>query len=487
MGLPAAEHDSAQFGRYRLRERIGAGGMAIVYRAEYTAPDGATRDAVIKRVLPELSRDRGFSSMLIAEARISARLSHPNIVQLYELGRVGEEYYLAMELVDGVDLVRLFNASVQARRPLPIALACHIVVELAHALAYAHDLCDNEKRPLSIVHRDVTPSNVMVTRRGAVKLLDFGVAKAAEHVRDERTRTGTLKGKVNYLSPESAEGLAIDRRTDIFALGIVFHECLTLKRLFKGEGDLQTLRLIREAKVAPPSALRPDVHAELDRVVLKMLARDPAERYADCHQLLAELEPIARELGGSAGELAQCVAETSAKSAAPPADEDMDAGPTPAIEIQNLLVAPPATPRRRWLWPALVALVALPALGIALVVGHHHAAAVVLPVAAAPVAPVRTAAPASAVAAPGLLVVETDVASARIAVDGRVVADRAPGARVPLAAGDHELTITASRRRPFARTLSIVAGGTVELDVKLERRRSKPDRGENYLVDPFHR
>src|SRR4051794_12362782 len=281
--------ESTVFGRYQLLERIGAGGMAIVYRALSQAADGGSRELVIKRVLPELSRDRSFSAMLVAEARISSRLSHPNIVQLYELGRVGDEYYLAMELVDGVDLVRLLNACLQAQRPLPLPLACHVIVEVTRALTYAHDLRDNEGRPLSIVHRDVTPSNVMVTRQGGVKLLDFGVAKAAEHVRDDRTRTGTLKGKVNYLSPENAEGLPVDRRADVFALGIVFHECLTLKRLFKGEGDLQTLRLIREAKVARPSSQRPDVPPELDRVVLKMLARDPAERYQDCQQLLADL------------------------------------------------------------------------------------------------------------------------------------------------------------------------------------------------------
>src|SRR4051794_29580391 len=149
MSLPAAVESGAIFGRYKLLERIGAGGMAIVYRALQERPDGPPRELVIKRVLPELSRDRDFSSMLVAEARLSVRLSHPNIVQIYELGRVDDEYYIAMELVDGVELVRLLNGCVQAKRPLPVALACHIAVELARALAYAHDLRDGEGRPLA--------------------------------------------------------------------------------------------------------------------------------------------------------------------------------------------------------------------------------------------------------------------------------------------------------------------------------------------------
>jgi serine/threonine-protein kinase len=220
MVLPAADDSGAVLGRYKLLERLGAGGMAIVYRALAQSPDGSNREVVIKRVLPELSRDKEFSSMLVAEARLSSRLHHPNIVEVYELGKVGDEFYLSMELVDGFDLVRLLNTCLKAKKPLPVELSCHIAVKMAEALAYAHDLKDIENKPLAIVHRDVTPSNVMVNKKGEVKLLDFGVAKAADRVQNERTRTGTLKGKVNYLSPESAEGLPVDRRTDIFSLGI---------------------------------------------------------------------------------------------------------------------------------------------------------------------------------------------------------------------------------------------------------------------------
>ena len=550
MGLPAADDRVAVFGRYKLLERLGAGGMAIVYRALAVDGDGKSRELVIKRVLPELCRDRQFSSMLVAEARLSARLNHPNIVQIYELGRVDEEFYLAMELVDGIDLVRLLNRIVRGRRTLPIALGCYIVCELASALAYAHDLRDNEGRPLAIVHRDVTPSNVMVTRAGGIKLLDFGVAKAAEHVRDERTRTGTLKGKVNYLSPESADGLPVDRRADVFALGIVLHECLTLRRLFKAEGDLQTLRLIREAKVAPPSTLRSEVSPELDRVVLKMLARNPDERYGDCQQLLADLLPIARALGGDTAALARYVAELppeepAAAAATALVDEaDMDGGPTPAIVIDNLLAsgaqfatptasAAAATPaaaaasgavasepaaaspspsspaqpmlpsvivgsqRPRWLLPAIGAATAALLLVLALVVGHHRPSAPptttsstapgMASVAASPVTAAAKSAPA---AAPGVILVDTDVATARFLVDGQVVADRVSHARIVVPrAGNHELAISAARRKPYARTVTVAAGASVQLHVKLERAHGKtatrPSRGENYLVDPF--
>jgi serine/threonine protein kinase len=277
------------FGRYRLRERLGVGGMAVVYRASIEGPEGFSRFVVVKRMLPTLSRDPNFARMMVSEARLSALLHHPAIVQVQDFGEVSGEYFIAMELVDGYDLLTVLNHCARKNQFLPIGVAVHVCHEIASALAYAHALTDDAGKPLQIVHRDVSPSNIMVAKLGQVKLLDFGIAKAASSVRDEQTRTGTLKGKISYMSPEQAEGDNVDHRADLFALGIVLWESLTRQRLFRGEDDLRTLRLVREAKIDPPSSLRPEVDAELDAVVLKMLARRFEDRFASADEVAAAL------------------------------------------------------------------------------------------------------------------------------------------------------------------------------------------------------
>ncbi len=256
--------------------------MALVYRATVDGPRGFARELCIKRIRPELADEARFMNLLVCEGRLSALLRHPVIVQVHELGEVEGEYYLAMELVEGADLVSVLNTCEQRGRPLPIGLACYVVQQLADALAYAHALTDEEGRALDIVHRDISPSNIMITPHGDVKLLDFGIAKAAEHFRDERTTTGVLVGKFGYFSPEQADGIKLDRRSDIFALGIVLWELLTHERLFRGESDLETLRNVRQANVPPPPTRVADVEPELDALVLHMLERDPARRCASC-------------------------------------------------------------------------------------------------------------------------------------------------------------------------------------------------------------
>jgi serine/threonine-protein kinase len=298
MALPRTQIGAVSFGRYRLGERLGAGGMAVVYHATVDGPAGFQRSLVIKRMHPEFARDPAFLKMLIAEARLSALLHHPNIVQVHELGEVDGEHFLAMEYVDGWDLSTVLKHATRTGQPIPPALACHIVCEVAGALAYAHGLADEQGQPLEIVHRDISPSNVMLTRQGRCKLLDFGIAKAASCVRDEQTRTGTLKGKLSYMSPEQADGRPIDKRTDVFALGIVFHELLVGRRLFRGSDDLHTLRLVREAEVTPPSVLRDGLTPDIDRVVLRMLARDLESRFASCEEVVAALSPLVHRLHG---------------------------------------------------------------------------------------------------------------------------------------------------------------------------------------------
>ncbi|HZS36618.1 MAG TPA: serine/threonine-protein kinase [Polyangia bacterium] len=329
-GEPSRSGRGSQFGRYRLIEPLGSGGMAIVYRAIVDGPEGFSRSVVIKRVLPEHARDQEFVRMLIAEARLSARLSHPGIVQVHELGAVENEYYLAMEYVDGCSLRDLVKRCEEIDRQMPIALVCYLVAEVAAALAYAHELTDEAGAPLQIIHRDVSPSNIMITASGNVKLLDFGIAKAADHIRDERTRAGIVKGKVGYLSPEQADGEAVDRRSDLFALGVVMYECLSNRRLFQGS-DLSTLKAIRAAAVRPIKELRA-VDDDVNAVVKKLLARAPGERFQTGDDVVAELGPIVHRLLGDAGGFARFVREVMpARSAA--------AGTSTAIRLEDEDVA----------------------------------------------------------------------------------------------------------------------------------------------------
>ncbi|MSP59251.1 MAG: serine/threonine protein kinase [Myxococcales bacterium] len=284
------------FGKYQLLRRLGRGGMAEVWEAEINGPAGFARTLVVKRILPHLAADPRFVEMFCAEARLSARLSHANIVQVFEFGEVDGEYFLAMELVRGCDLASLLQ---EARRigPPPPGLGALVLREVCRALAYAHALRDDRGAPLGLVHRDVSPSNIMVSVDGAVKLLDFGIAKAlGDH--DHRTQTGVLKGKCGYLAPEQVEsrGRDVDPRADLFAAGVVLHEALTGNRLFQRADLGETLALVREARVEPPSLVNPAAPPELDRICLRALARLPASRYQTADEMAADLDEVIHRL-----------------------------------------------------------------------------------------------------------------------------------------------------------------------------------------------
>ena len=281
------------FGKYHLLERLGRGGMAEVWKAKALGPMGYARKLVVKRILPELACDEEFVRMFVEEARLSASLNHRNIVQVYEFGEVGGEYYLAMEWVHGRDLNTLLRTMKDRDAAPPVELAAYVAREVCRALAYAHALTDEDGRPLRLIHRDVSPSNVMVGFDGSVKLLDFGIAKALALASENRTQVGVLKGKFGYMAPEQVDGEAeVDHRADLFVAGIVLWEMLTLRRLFKGGSDIQTIGMVRAAKALPPSAFNPAVPPELDAVCMRALARDRNERFADCAEMAEALDEI---------------------------------------------------------------------------------------------------------------------------------------------------------------------------------------------------
>jgi serine/threonine protein kinase len=283
-----------QFGKYTLFERIGRGGMADVFKGRVQGPAGFERIFVVKRILPHLSEEPQFTRMFIEEAKLSARLNHPNIVQVFELGAVDKEYFIAMEYVRGRDLaetMRTFWARVGPPRP---ELVAYIGREMCRALAYAHDLTGDDGDLIGMIHRDVSPSNVMLSYEGAVKILDFGIAKAlGNESKDEgNTQRGTLKGKFAYMAPEQTQGSDVDRRIDIFASGIVLHEILTGRRLFKGENDMQTVEKVRQCEVSPPSMQNPLCPPEMDAIILRALARDRDERFQSAAEMADALDDI---------------------------------------------------------------------------------------------------------------------------------------------------------------------------------------------------
>ena len=282
MGIP--------FGRYELLRKIAAGGMGQVLLARKGA-EGFEKLVVIKRILPHLVEDEEFFTMFIDEAKITMRLDHPNIARINEFGVENGVHFIEMEYVSGEDVRRLDKRSRMANTPLPLGVIIRVIADAAAGLDFAHKAKDSKGSPLNLVHRDVSPQNVLVGFDGSVKLIDFGVAKAAG--RAQHTATGILKGKFPYMSPEQADGLDIDARSDVFALGVVLWELLTGKRLFKGENDLMTQRLVKACQVPPPSTVEPSLPPAFDAVVLKSLAKDVKDRYADAGAFRSALEDFA--------------------------------------------------------------------------------------------------------------------------------------------------------------------------------------------------
>jgi serine/threonine-protein kinase len=273
--------------RYRVIERLAAGGMAEVYIAESEGIEGFRKQVAIKRVLPHLTEKKRFIAMFLDEARLSANLSHSNVAQVFDIGVGDNAYFIVMEYVDGSDLKVLIESLKQLDKKFSVEAAVYIAAKICEGLSYAHELTNADGVPLRIVHRDMSPPNVLITKYGEIKIVDFGLAKATSQL--EKSEAGIIKGKFSYLSPEAALGEDVDHRTDIFAVGIILWEMLAGRRLFFGETDFQTVKLVQQAKVPPLSVENPEVSKELDRILQKALARDPNRRYASARELGLEL------------------------------------------------------------------------------------------------------------------------------------------------------------------------------------------------------
>jgi serine/threonine protein kinase len=276
------------FGKYLLLERIAVGGMAEVFLSKSFGIEGFEKIIAIKRILPTMAEDDDFIEMFIDEAKIAGQLSHANIVPIYELGKIGDSHYIAMEYVWGKDLLQIMNRFRRMRKRMPPAMVAFIASKMCEALEYAHTKRDRRGAPLNLIHRDISPQNILVSYDGAVKLIDFGIAKAAS--RTTKTQAGVLKGKFGYMSPEQVRGLPIDLRSDIFAVGTCMYEMLTADRLFVGESDFSTLEKVRHAAVAPPSEMVPDVPKDFDSIVMKALAREPADRWQTAGEMQEALQ-----------------------------------------------------------------------------------------------------------------------------------------------------------------------------------------------------
>jgi serine/threonine protein kinase len=371
-----------RFGRYTLVRQLAVGGMAEIYLARADGIGQFAKQVVLKRILPQHARSEDFVEMFLHEARLAATLEHPNIVQVFDIGELDGSYFFTMEYVQGEDLRTLLGALRKRNERMPIDHAIAIVTAAAAGLHYAHDRVGDDGRPLAMVHRDISPSNIMVSLDGAVKVTDFGIAKTASQLIE--TRTGVLKGKISYMSPEQCKSEPLDRRSDIFSLGIVLHELATGQKLFRGDNDYAILRKIIEDDAPTLSAVVDGPYPDgLEAIVARALARDRDARYPTAQALQIELENLAREqrLDRSSVALSRYVRETFPAAAAPAPDADSQTPattpiPRPATGATVLeqpqsssavigeLHRPPPRARARWLVGAGAAALLASGIGI---------------------------------------------------------------------------------------------------------------------------
>jgi serine/threonine-protein kinase len=453
-------------GRYSLLARLAVGGMAEIWLARQQGPKGFEKFVVIKRILDGYGADPDFVGMFLDEARIAAQLNHPHIVQIFDLGEEAGALYIAMEYLPGETLAAIARAGALQRKPLPIPHAVRIIADAAEGLAYAHAKTGPDGARLGIVHRDVSPQNLLVTYDGVVKLVDFGIAKAAN--RESQTRVGHVKGKTAYMSPEQARGQTLDARSDIFSLGIILFELVTRSRLFRYPDPLSAQKAVASDEPIPfAHDYRPEVPEALSHIIARALARDPAQRYPTARHFQGALEEWLRSqqtVPGSAelaGYMSQTFAERIQERArmlqaarsgelstsgvrravrGSPTGDSMPGGTLP-VEEQTT----PAQPVLRRSWKPLAAAAVL-----LLLVGAGAFFAL------RPGA--RPTTPPPAPPAPAVLTIETDPPGALIRVDGKE-AGRSPLTLDTLAPGEHKVSATLEGRRPAERQVKLTTPG----------------------------
>ena len=288
------EDGMEQFGNFVLLNRVAFGGMAEVFRARLQGHVGFQRIVAVKRILPEYSEDPTFIQMFTDEARIAGSLTHPHIVQINELGEVDGIYYISMEFIDGIDLARVIKIRRTLEQPIPLGIILDITIPVCKALHYAHTALDPNNKPLNMIHRDVTPHNILISKKAEIKLTDFGIAKASQNI--STTAVGELKGKLSYMSPEQAEGRPLDQRTDIFQVGIVLYEMLTLRKMFEGNSDKSVLHKIQNGLYPTPRQVTATIPELMEQITLKALAVDPKHRYQTAQELEQDLVKLRNNL-----------------------------------------------------------------------------------------------------------------------------------------------------------------------------------------------
>lgn len=276
------------FGKYLLLDRVAIGGMAEIFRAKTTGAARFEKIIAIKRIHPNMSEDKDFIRMFIDEAKIAGQLNHPNIAQIYELGRIEGHHFIAMEFIWGKDLLQILSKFKKNRAYMNPYQAAFITTKICEALDYAHKKRDAQGQPMNIIHRDISPQNILISYDGDIKIIDFGIAKARD--RSSHTAAGVLKGKFAYMSPEQVRGLPIDRRSDIFAIGTLLFEMLTSRPLFSGDSDLTVLEKVRNVEIPKPRDINKEIPAEMERIILKALTRDVEERYQWASEMQEDLE-----------------------------------------------------------------------------------------------------------------------------------------------------------------------------------------------------